>query len=131
MLGRGWTRRTAIGLTAAGLLVVGACAPIPKVVDTPMQGARITLGVDQPMQVRWSNMEPARGAWVLEKPPSTPALTALARTVQPPANGAQQLEIFDFKGAQKGSEDLTFVYRYKDGQAPTADERITILVTVS
>jgi len=59
MLGRGWTRRTAMGLTARGCSLSRLRAD-PKVVDTPMQGARITLAVDQPMQVRWSNMETRR-----------------------------------------------------------------------
>jgi hypothetical protein len=81
------------------------------------------------MQVRWANLQPSQGSWVLARAPSL-AVTSHGRTVQPPANGAQQLEIFDFTGARKGVDTMTFVYQHKDGQPPTADEEITLNLTV-
>jgi hypothetical protein len=83
------------------------------------------------MQVRWGNQRPDQGDWTLETPVSPAAAVALkARKVQPPGEGAQQVEIFDFVAARKGAQDLTFTYRRKDGQPPTADERVTIAVSV-
>jgi hypothetical protein len=110
-------------------LAVAACAPIASVVDTPQDAQLVRISVDQPMQVRWANMTPEAGSWVMEKGPAS-ALTSLRRTVQPPANGAYQLEIFEFAGAAPGAEQLTFTYRRNDGAPPTADERITIRVQV-
>lgn len=52
------------------------------------------------------------------------------RSVQPAVDGAYQLEIFEFAGAARGTEQLTFTYRRNDGDGPTADERITIRVEV-
>jgi hypothetical protein len=126
---RTWNRRRAAGFGLAAALALGACAPIATVVDTPQQAQLVRLSVDQPMQVRWANMTPEAGSWVMEKGPAS-ALRSLRRTVQPPANGAYQLEIFEFAGAAPGAEQLTFAYRRKDGAAPTADERITISVEV-
>ena len=117
------------GLAAGAVLALAACAPIPKTVDTPKNGDSFTLALKQPMQVRWGNQRPDQGDWVLESA-SGPTVTLAARKVQPPGEGAQQVEIFDFVAAQKGAQDLTFTYRHKDGQPPTADERVTIAVTV-
>lgn len=119
------------GLAAAGMLMFAACAPIPQNVDTPINGANIDLSVDQPMHVRWGNLWPEQGSWVLETEPATAALKLQGRNVQPPANGAQQLETFDFIGAAKGQQALTFVFKRKDGTPPNADERVTITVNVT
>lgn len=121
--------RTVLCAAGAGLLLLGACSPIPKVVDTPKNGDRFTLAVEQPMQVRWGNVNPTAGAWALEASPKS-ALKAQGHKVEPPANGSQQLETFDFVAAQKGAEDVTFVFKRADGQPPDAEERITISVTV-
>jgi hypothetical protein len=125
-----WIRQIA-GVLLAGLVSLAACAPIPTIVDTPREAEAVRLSVDQPMQVRWANLNPAEGAWVLERGPATAALKSVGRTVQPPANGAQQLEIFDFTGAAPGVEQLTFFYRHNNGDPPTPEERVTIHVTVS
>jgi len=131
MTGHQWTRRTAMGLGLAGALALGACGKIPMTVDTPKDGDTVLLQVSQPMQVRWGNLVPDKGEWVLETTPAAGVLSAGPRTVKPPANGSQQLEVFDFTAAKKGREDVTFVFRHKDGQAPTSDERVNIHVTVS
>jgi predicted secreted protein len=123
-----WTHRAA-GMVSALTLALGACAPIATIVDTPQQAELVRVSVAQPMQVRWANMTPSAGSWVLEMGPTT-ALKSLGRTVQPPANGAQQLEIFDFAAVTEGAEQLTFTYRRNDGAPPTPDERITIRVEV-
>lgn len=123
-------RRTRLSLAAVGLLALAACAPVPKTVDTPKDGDAISLGLKQPMQVRWGNQRPDRGSWVVEKDPKSVALAMIGQSIQPPGEGAQQVEIFDFVGSQKGSEALIFTFKRKDGQPPTVDERVTIDVTV-
>ena len=114
---------------AGAALALSGCAPIPKTVDTPKNGDTFALTVNQPMEVRWGNQRPDQGDWVLETPKGA-ALAAKGRMVQPPGEGAQQVEIFDFQAAQKGDENLTFTYRHKDGQPATADEQVTITVKV-
>jgi predicted secreted protein len=113
---------------AAGVLT--ACAPIPQVVDTPKTGDSVALSVKQPMQVRWSNANPTTGAWTVETPPGASAVALVKHTQQPPQGGAMGLDVFDFVGARKGVERLTFAYQHKDGRPADADERITIEVTV-
>ena len=126
-----WTRRAAVGLGLTGALALGACGRIPMTVDMPKDGDKVLLKVSQPMQVRWGNQRPDKGDWVLETAPTGGVLSAGARMVQPPANGSQQLEVFNFTAAKKGLEDVTFIFRHKDGEAPGADERVNIHVAVS
>jgi predicted secreted protein len=123
-------RAKLLGLGAGVLLTLAACAPIPAVIDTPKDGDRVALAVKQPMQVRWANESPAHGSWVLEKAPAA-AVTAVGRKTEQPPGGAMALDVFDFEGAQQGTEDLTFAYRRKDGAPPKPEERITISVSVS
>ena len=130
MLWNSAMRSVVVGLAGAGLIALSACAPIPTVVDTPKDGDRIALSVDQPMQVRWSNQSPDHGAWELEKGPPTSAVTLVSRSAERPEGAAFALDVFDFKAAKPGAERLTFVYRHKDGRAPTPEERITIEVGV-
>jgi hypothetical protein len=109
MTGHQWTRRAAIGLGLAGALALGACGKIPMTVDTPKNGEKVLLELNQPMQVRWGNLWPQKGEWTLEKAPPAGVVSVGTRTVQPPANGAQQLEVFDFTAAKKGRDDVTFI----------------------
>ena len=123
-------RGTMLGLAVAGLIPLWACGPIPTVLDTPKNGDKVSLTVNQPMTVRWSNQSPAQGAWVLEGGPTTPAVTLVGYKTEQPAGAAMALDIFDFVAAQKGDDRLTFAYKRKDGTPPTADERITIALSV-
>lgn len=118
-----------LGLAAAGVILLQACAPITRVIDTPKDGARIDLNVEQGMQVRWSNLTPGQGTWVLESPPKG-AVTLVTKTEQPGVGGGIALDIFDFKAASAGAERLTFVYRNRDGAPTPADERISVEVAV-
>ncbi|MBL8772812.1 MAG: hypothetical protein JNK30_15630 [Phenylobacterium sp.] len=120
-----------LGLAAAMMLGLAACAPIPTVLDTPKNGDTVAISVDQPMQVRWANQSPAHGAWVLQAPPVDTALKTVGRKTEQPPGGAMAVDVFDFVGAQPGSQQLTFVYRRKDGVPPTPEEQITITVGVS
>ena len=123
-------RSTLLAMTAAAVVLLQACAPMTRVIDTPKDGARIDLNVEQGMQVRWSNLSPGQGAWVLESPPKGP-VALVARTEQPASGGGIALDNFDFKATSKGAERLTFVYRAKDGAPSPADERISVEVAVS
>lgn len=113
---------------ATSLLLVG-CKPVLYTVDTPKEGQEIALAQEQPMRVRWANLHPESGSWTLEVPPQG-AITSNGVDVQPPADGARQLESFKFTGAKPGEETLTFAYKRKDGAPPSADERVTIKVKV-
>lgn len=124
-------RRATVGFMAVALIGLSACSPVPKVLDTPKNGEIVKLAVNQPMQVRWSNMQPSQGAWVLEKGPSTPALVLKGQAARPPVDGAAAgVEVFDFMAAAAGTDSLTFVYKRRDGQPPSPDERITLDLTV-
>lgn len=127
-----WTaRRTVVmGMAAAGLLLLQACSPITRVIDTPKDGDRIALNVEQGMQVRWSNLSPAEGTWTLENEPAS-AVSLVGKTAQPGAGGGIALDIFDFTAKAKGDERLTFVYRRHDGGPASPDERISVDVSVS
>lgn len=123
--------RTAIlAALATGLMALAACAPIPIVLDTPKDGDKVALSVEQPIQVRWANQSPQHGSWVLERGPNA-AVTAVGHKTEQPPGGAMALDVFDFVGAQKGNDSLTFVYRRKDGSPPTPEEQVTIVVGVS
>ena len=123
-------RRMAVLAVVAGGLALAACAPIPAVMDTPKTGDKVALSVKQPLQVRWSNSNPAAGAWVVEREPGASAVTLVKHTAQPPEGGAMGLDTFEFVGAKPGSETLTFAYQRKDGQPGDANDRISIKVTV-
>jgi predicted secreted protein len=125
-----FTRRA--GLTAAvSAFALGlvACQPVTMIVDTPKQGDQIALKPNQPMRVRWANLEPSAGAWALEES-SAGVVTASGVDIAPPSAGARQLESFNFVAARPGQQPLTFVYKRKDGAAATADDRITVMVKV-
>jgi hypothetical protein len=109
-----WTlgvRPRLLGAAAAGLVLLQACAPIPRVIDTPKDGAQVSLSVAQQAQPK-------------------SAVSLLGQKAQPATGGAFALDIFDFAGAQKGTERLTFVYRHDDGAPPAGEERISIDVEV-
>ena len=129
MAAKSGTRAVLTGLVLAGSLLLQACAPIPRVIDTPKDGAQVSLDLEQPMQVRWSNMSPEHGAWALEGEPAK-TVTLVGHTAQPAEGGALALDVFDFVGAHRGVEQLTFVYKRKDGTPPRADERVTIELAV-
>jgi len=118
-----------IGLISCVMLALSACSPVLSTIDTPKEGDVITLAKEQQMRVRWANLHPDAGAWTLEQPPKG-SLKPGGIDVQPPAAGAQQLESFNFVGANPGEETLTFAYKRKDGTPPSADERITVKVKV-
>ena len=124
------SRRATILALAAGAVVLSACAPVPFVVDLPKNGDTVALSVKQPLQVRWSNANPAAGAWAVEAEPGASAVTFVGHGQQPPSAGAMGLDTFDFLGAKPGAERLTFAYRRKSGEPPGPDERITIKVKV-
>jgi hypothetical protein len=109
---------------------MAACSPVLSTIDTPKEGQVITLAKDQPLRVRWANLNPDTGAWTLEQPPKG-ALTAKGVDIQPPNGGARQLESFQFIGAAPGQETLTFTYKRKNGEAPSTDERVTVTVKVA
>jgi len=122
--------KTRAAMALAGLLLLQACSPGPRLLDTPMHGQEVALSVEQPMKVRWSNMSPGDGSWVLEGPaPRT--VKVVSRVHQPAADGALALDIFDFVGAQPGSERLTFVYQHKDGRPAQDGERVSLELKVS
>lgn len=124
-------RRSLIsGAIAVTMLSLAACKPVTVMVDTPKEGDKIAVNVKQDVQVRWANLQPDNGNWVLETPPKG-ALAAGGSKIQPAAAGAQQLEIFSFTGASKGAESLTFAFQHKDGSPTTPEERITIHANVS
>ena len=123
-------RSILVGVAVAGLLALQACSPIVRVIDTPKDGTQVDLAVDQGMQVRWSNLSPDEGTWVLEAPPKS-AVTLVGKTEQPPAGGGIGLDIFDFQAKQKGVERITFVYKHKDGSPSAPEERISVDLAVS
>lgn len=123
------TRRAMAGLALVGMMGLAACAPIPVLSDNPKPGTAVAIKTEQPLRVRWTNLEPANGKWVLEQPPGA-ALKVVGTETQPAAAGAQQLEMFDFVGAAKGTETLTFVYETKEGGAAAAEGRVSIVVNV-
>lgn len=114
-----------LAAAAAGLVIIQGCAPVTRVIDTPKDGARIDLTVEQGMQVRWSNLSPNEGTWALESNPKT-AVVLMGKTEQPASGGGIALDIFDFKAKQKGADRLTFVYRHKDGSPASAEDRISL-----
>ena len=117
-------------LLAAIALGLSACKPVTMIIDTPKSGDQIALKANQPMRVRWANLEPSAGAWALEGPP--PAFVSAGGVdIAPASAGARQLESFNFTAQKPGQEPLTFVYKRKDGAPATADERITVTVKVS
>ena len=122
-------RTILLGMAAAGLMLLQACAPVTRVIDTPKDGARIDLNIEQGMQVRWSNLSPDQGSWVLESEPKG-AIALVDKTEQPAAGGGIALDIFDFKATDKGTERLTFVYRHKDGTPSSAEERSSVDLAV-
>jgi hypothetical protein len=115
---------------AAAAVLLNSCAPVVVTVDTPKEGDTIAVAPEQSVRVRWANIHPEAGSWKLDHPP-TGALSATAVKIQPPENGARQLEVFEFVGAKPGTETLTFFYERKDGAPITSDEHITINFKVS
>jgi hypothetical protein len=112
-------------IAAAGL--VAACGSTPVSLDNPKDGASVQLAVQQPLTVRLSNVT-GGGRWVREGE-APDALQALDAKVRDAANGAMQLETFEFVAAAPGDDVLTFVYR-RPGAELTADDVIRIKVDV-
>jgi hypothetical protein len=110
------------------MVLLQACSPGPRLLDTPMHGQEVALSVSQPMKVRWSNMSPEAGRWVLEGAPRT--VKVVSQVHQPAAGGALALDIFDLVGAEPGSERVTFVYEHKDGRTPAPEERVSLELKV-
>ena len=123
------TRTVGLAAALAAALALAACQPVTMIVDTPKEGDQIALKPNQPMRVRWANIEPSAGAWALEGAPGG-VVSANGVDIAPPSAGARQLESFNFVAAKPGQQPLTFVYKRKDGAPATADDRITVMVKV-
>jgi len=121
-------RSVAAMLVAAAMLPVAACAPVKASLDNPLTGAETEIAVKQPLQVRLSNVDPVKGAWQYQAA-TVKAVTYAGREVRPPeSQGVRQLEMFNFTGAAKGADQLTFRYTQPDG---TVTDEIVVKVTVS
>ncbi len=124
-----FSRRNAVAvLVAAALLPAAACSPVKAALDNPLTGAEIAISVNQPLQVRLSNVDPVKGAWQYQAA-QPKSVTFVGREVRPPeSQGVRQLEMFNFTGAAKGSDQVTFRYTQPDG---VVTDEIVVKVTVS
>jgi predicted secreted protein len=122
-------RRVLVAAAAAALMLLQACAPISRVIDTPKDGTEVSLSVDQGMQVRWSNLSPDEGTWIVESAPAS-AVKMVKKTEQPAVGSGIALDIFDFAAVRPGAEQVTFVYKHKDGSPSSPEERVSVQVTV-
>jgi predicted secreted protein len=125
---RHFLNQPVLGAALATLLLTAACTSGPVQINNPMDGDKITVGVDQVLSVKLTDMSGAKSDWSVTAEPSS-VLKSQGRRVVPAANGSLPLEIYEFVGLAPGEQQVTFAY-HAPGQSPHPDEMMTVTVAV-
>ncbi len=123
--------RSALTATAlAALSILSACqsSPTPRVIDNPMDRDKVDVKVGQTLIVKLTDMDGPKTDWIVTSSAAS-ALTGPTHKAVPAANGALNLDVYEYVGAAPGQQELTFSYRQPD-QQPTTDDTMRVMVTV-
>jgi predicted secreted protein len=93
-----------------------------------MDRDKVDLKVGQKLIVKLTDMDGPKTDWIVTSSGSS-ALKGPTHKPVAGANGALNLDVYEYVGAAPGQQELTFSYRQPE-QQPTTDDTMRVTVTV-